>query len=77
MDSSEVARVQKFLRDKFQCNAITVRRRVNKDDSSEVYVGDEFIGVVFRDEDEGELSYAFNVAILDVDLPTVAEVSRD
>ncbi|MEE8534508.1 MAG: DUF3126 family protein, partial [Kiloniellales bacterium] len=35
---------------------------------------DEFIGVIFRDEDEGEVSYAFNMAILDEDLPTVVGV---
>ncbi len=32
-------------------------------------IGDEFIGVIFKDEDEGEVSYAFNMAILDIDLP--------
>jgi uncharacterized protein DUF3126 len=34
----------------------------------EVYVGDEFIGVIFRDEEDGELSYDFSMAILDFDL---------
>jgi hypothetical protein len=34
----------------------------------EVYAGDEFMGVIFRDEDEGEISYSFNMAILDIDL---------
>jgi hypothetical protein len=37
----------------------------------EVYLGDEFIGTLFRDEDEGEVSYAFSMAILDFDLPTL------
>jgi len=30
--------------------------------------GDEFLGIIFRDDDEGELSYSFSMAILDVDL---------
>jgi len=34
-------------------------------------LGEEFIGVVYRDEDEGEVSYAFNMAILEMDLPEV------
>ncbi|GAB4534797.1 MAG: DUF3126 family protein [Parvularculaceae bacterium] len=77
MDPSEVSRVQKYLRDKFGCPRIQIRRRSNKDDSAEVFIDDEFIGVIFRDDDEGELSFAFQMAILDVDLPTVAEVSAD
>ncbi|MEM8987026.1 MAG: DUF3126 family protein [Pseudomonadota bacterium] len=69
MNASEVARLQKYLQDKFAAPAIEVRRRPNKDDSAEVYLGEEFIGVLFRDADEGEISYDFNMAILDIDLP--------
>ncbi len=75
MDKSEVSRIQKYLRDLFRLDTIEVRQRPQKDDSSEVYINDEFIGVIFRDDDEGEVSYAFNMAILEVDLPVVAEVS--
>ena len=32
-------------------------------------IGDEFIGVIFKDEEDGEVSYAFQMAILDIDLP--------
>ncbi|MEM1102656.1 MAG: DUF3126 family protein [Pseudomonadota bacterium] len=76
MDPSEISRLQKYLRDTFKLDAIEIRRRTNKDDSAEVYIGDEFIGVVFRDDEDGELSYAFQMAILDIDLPTVAVVSK-
>jgi hypothetical protein len=47
---------------------IVVKARPRKDDSAEVYVGEEFLGVVFKDEEDGELSYNFSMAILDVDL---------
>ena len=43
-------------------------QRPQKDDSAEVYIGDEFIGVVFRDDEDGDLSYNFTMAILDIDL---------
>jgi hypothetical protein len=46
-----------------------VRARRNKNDSAEVYFGDEFLGVIFRDDEDGELSYDFNMAILEMDLP--------
>jgi hypothetical protein len=45
-----------------------VKQRPRKEDSAEVYVGDEFIGVLFRDDDEGETAYQFQMAILDYDL---------
>ena len=53
---------------KFELPSIQVRKRPQKDDSAEVYIGEEFIGVIFRDEEDGELSYNFQMAILDFDL---------
>jgi hypothetical protein len=47
---------------------MSVKKRPQKDDSAEVYIGEEFIGVIFRDEEDGELSYNFSMAILDFDL---------
>lgn len=48
--------------------SIVVKARPRKDEFAEVYLGDEFLGVVFRDEEDGELSYNFSMAILDIDL---------
>ncbi|MEG9884390.1 MAG: DUF3126 family protein [Hyphomicrobiales bacterium] len=48
--------------------AITVRQRPQKADSADVYLNKEFIGVIFRDDEDGELSYQFQMAILDIDL---------
>jgi len=45
-----------------------VRQRPQKTDSAEVYIGDEFIGVVYRDDEDDDLSYQFQMAILDFDL---------
>jgi hypothetical protein len=64
----EISKLTKFLRRKFNLPTVSVRRRPQKDDSAEVYVGDEFIAVIYRDDEEGELSYNFQMAILDIDL---------
>ena len=77
MTKSEIVRVQQYLRNVFGTDRIMLKERKPNDDSAEVYVGGEFIGVIFRDEDEGELSYAFNMAILDMDLPLVAGVPHE
>jgi len=47
---------------------MVIKARPRKDDSAEVYIGDEFLGIVFRDDEDGDLSYNFSMAILDVDL---------
>ena len=68
MKPDEIAKLTKFLRAKFELPSISVKKRPQKDDSAEVYIGEEFVGVIFRDEEDGELSYNFSMAILDFDL---------
>ena len=68
MNSDEITNLENYLRKLFQLQSIEVRQRPNKDDSAEVYIGDEFIGIMFRDDDDGDLSYQFQMAILDFDL---------
>jgi len=58
--------LQDYMRNRFQLNTIEVRQRPNKDDSAELYIGDEFIGVIFVEGDA--FSYAFNMSILEYDL---------
>jgi Protein of unknown function (DUF3126) len=64
----EVVRLEKYLKRTFKCDTLQVKQRPKKDDSSEVYVGDEFIGVLFRDDEDGDVSYQFQMAILGMDL---------
>lgn len=71
MNREEIVRLETYLRKTFRLDTIEVRQRPNKDDSAEVYIGDEFIGVLFRDDDDGDLSYQFQMAILDFDLDSV------
>ena len=68
MEREEILRLETYLRKLFQLQTIELRQRPSKDDSAEVYIGDEFIGVMFRDEEDGDLSYQFQMAILDYDL---------
>ncbi len=68
MQNQEIEKLQAYLRRIFGNKALAVRKRPKKEDSAEVYVGDEFIGVIFKDEEEGETSYQFQMAILDYDL---------
>jgi hypothetical protein len=71
VNSNEVARLQAYLRKTFGTPSLEVRPRPKKADSAEVFVKDEFIAVLFREEEEGEVSYQFQMAILDLDLQDV------
>ena len=68
MNSSELAKVESYLRTKFNNPKVVIEGRENKEDSAEVLLDGEFIGVIFKDEDEGEISYDFHMSILEIDL---------
>ena len=69
MQPSEIARLRQYLCSMFDNNRIQVRTPRKPGQPVEVYVGDNFVGVMHRDEDEGEVSYALQIAILEEDLP--------
>ena len=68
----EVVRLQQYMREKFANPKLALTERKEVKDSVEVTLGGEFIGVIYKDEDEGEISYDFNMAILAMDLPAAA-----
>lgn len=68
MKKDELARVEAYLQKTFGTKSLEVRARPKKDDSAEVYIGDDFVAVLFREEEDGEVSYQFQMAILDIDL---------
>ena len=69
MTLNEIARVQEYLRHTFNNNRIAIKPPAKPNSPIEVRIGDEFIGVLHRDEDEGEVSYSLNISILEEDLP--------
>ena len=68
MTRDELKKVETYLKTTFGTASLSVRARPKKDDSAEVYIGDEFVGVLSKDVDEGETSYHFQMAILEMDL---------
>jgi hypothetical protein len=57
-----------YLRRKFENDQIRVVTRPKKLDSVEAYLGEEFLGVLFLENEKGRKSYIFEVPILDIDL---------
>ncbi|HAE74823.1 MAG: hypothetical protein CMM88_06550 [Rickettsiales bacterium] len=68
MDNSEIDKVQKYLRKKFGTEEINLEISEKAKDQVEVKLGSEFVGTLYKDEEEGEISYAFQMAILQEDL---------
>lgn len=72
MEHQEIIKIQAYLQQKFGNPGFDVRPRPRKDDSCEVYLGEEFIGVIYLDDEDGDRSFMFQMAILDVDLDEVS-----
>jgi Protein of unknown function (DUF3126) len=68
VDVQEVKKLDAYLKKLFANPRVRVVPRPKKDDSAEVYVGDEFVGVLFVDDEDDERSYNFQMAILGSDL---------
>jgi Protein of unknown function (DUF3126) len=68
VNKEELQKIEGYMRRLFSNGAIKVTARPKKTDSAEVYIGDEFIGVVFLDDEDGDRSFSFNMSILDTDL---------
>ena len=68
MSIEELKKLQAYFRRLFGNETIDVRPRPQKDDSAELYVGGEFVGILFKDDEDDDLSYNFTMAILDFDL---------
>ena len=68
VDVQEVRKLDAYLKRVFGNPKIRVVPRPKKDDSAEVYIGEEFIGVLFVDDEDDDRSFQFQMAILEEDL---------
>ncbi|HEY0441227.1 MAG TPA: DUF3126 family protein [Xanthobacteraceae bacterium] len=68
MDVTEIKKLDTYLKKLFANPKVRVVPRPKKDDSAEVYIGEEFIGVLFADDEDDDKSYNFQMAILETDL---------
>jgi hypothetical protein len=67
VQDQDIQRIEAHLKRTFGNQALQLKKRPKQKDSCEVYVGEEFIGVVYQDEDE-DGSFMFEMAILGEDL---------
>ena len=67
MNDKDMQRIEAHLKRAFANPKINLKARPKQKDSCEVYVAEEFLGVVYQDEDE-DGSFMFEMAILSEDL---------
>ncbi|MBR0647291.1 DUF3126 family protein [Plastoroseomonas hellenica] len=68
MTPAEIAKLQAHLRQLLGNQRITIDPPKRKNQSVELRVGDEFIGTIHRDDEDGEISYAVQIVVLGEDL---------
>ena len=68
MDRITLKKIENFFKLKFNNKKIKVEGRANKNDSADVLIDDEFIGVIFEDNEDGDTCFQFNMTILHEDL---------
>ena len=68
MNDFEIKQIQEYLNSKFDSEKFVAKKRKSIDDSCEIFLDNEFIGLVYIEEDEGEVSYQFHMTILREDL---------
>jgi hypothetical protein len=74
MTPNDIARVQDYLRRTFENDKIVIDVPAKRGAPVEVRVGDEFIGVLHRDDDDDDISWSLLITILEDDLPPASPV---
>jgi hypothetical protein len=64
----ELAKLQSYLRKTFGTPKLEVRPQPKKQDMAEIFIDGEFVATLYREEEDGEISYQFQMAILELDL---------
>lgn len=64
----ELARLQSYLRKTLGASTLEVRAQPRKKDMAEVFIKDDFIATLYRIEEDGEVEYQVQMAILEMDL---------
>ncbi|WP_340693430.1 DUF3126 family protein [Hyphomonas sp.] len=70
MEREETLRLEAYLKEKLH-PSLRLLARDKTSDSVEVYLGAEFIALVYKDVDEGETSYQFQMTVLSEDIAGV------
>jgi hypothetical protein len=69
MTPAEIAALDAHLKRLLGSRDVAVKPPERRGGSVEVWAGEEFLGTVHRDAEDGEVSYAIQIVVLAEDLP--------
>jgi hypothetical protein len=64
----DLLKLQSHLRSVLKSEVLRIVKHPKKKDLAELYVGDEFLAPIYRETDDGDVSYQLQMAILSEDL---------
>lgn len=68
MDKAEVKKVESYLRSRFGNQDISLIHRPQASDSVEFEIDGETLGIVYRDDEDGDICYHVQLTVLAEDL---------
>ena len=68
MTDQELEKIRNYLNKIFNTRDFIVKKRKSIEDSCEVYHNEEFLGLIYKENEEGEEDYQFHMTILKDDL---------
>ncbi len=69
--AAEQTKLQTYLQTRLNPR-LTLKPRSKSDDSLEVLLDGEYLGTVYRDAEDGDVSYDVNLSVLAIDLDDAA-----
>lgn len=68
MDKAEVKKIESYLRSRFGNQDIALIHRPQTSDSVEFEIDGETLGIVYRDDEDGDICYHVQLTVLAEDL---------
>ncbi len=68
MDPFEIKKINAYFNKQFNTKDFSLKVDENNNDSAEVYFKNEFLGLIYKDDEDGEIAFQFHMTILDEDL---------
>ena len=68
MTDQELEKIRNYLNKIFNTHNFIVKKRKSIEDSCEVYHKEEFLGLIYKENEDGEEDYQFHMTILKEDL---------
>ena len=66
--ATELQKLESWLKNRLKNPGISLKSRPKASDSVEFLLDGEYLGTVYKDDEEGDISYNINISVLSIDL---------